>query len=87
MEGRRLGLAALDDAQSLAVTTTFGEVDTGLKHAEQGVDVRCELLTVARATQPEVAAAVTAAAEKLIKARGMLPAQPGIMLPAILSDD
>ena len=39
MEGRRLGLAALDDAQSLAVTTTFGEVDTGLKHAEQGVDV------------------------------------------------
>ncbi|MBD0854843.1 hypothetical protein CU043_12630 [Corynebacterium striatum] len=87
VEGRRLGLAALDDAQSLAVTTTFGDVDTGLKHAEQGVDVRCELLTVARATQPEVAAAVVAAADKLTKAKGLLPAQPGVMLPEVFAED
>ena len=46
--------------------------------------MRCELLTVARTGQPEVAAAVNAAADTFEKADGLLPAQPGVMLPSIL---
>lgn len=84
VEGRELGLAALDGGQSLAVTTTFGDVDTGLQHAEQGIDVRCELLTVARVGQTEVVAAVCGAADMLERAGGVLPAQPGVLLPSCL---
>ncbi|MDN6460872.1 MAG: suppressor of fused domain protein [Corynebacterium flavescens] len=81
MGGRELGLAALDGGQSLAVTTAFADVDTGLQHAEQGIDVRCELLAVARASQEDVATAVNAAADMLERAGGVLPAQPGVLLP------
>lgn len=82
-----MGLAALDDAQSLAVSCDFADVDTGLAHAEQGVDVRCELLAVARTGQAEVAASVSAAAALLTKAAGVLPAQPGLLLPKLFVDD
>ncbi|MDK4232828.1 hypothetical protein QPX36_06325 [Corynebacterium accolens] len=84
VDGRRLGLATLADAQSLALTTTFNDVDTGLRSDAEGLDVRCELVTVARVGQPEVAAAVGAAAAKLEKAGGLLPAQPGVLLPSLL---
>ncbi|WKS68385.1 hypothetical protein NLL38_08240 [Corynebacterium accolens] len=84
VDGRRLGLATLADAQSLALTTTFNAVDTGLRSDAEGLDVRCELVTVARVGQPEVAAAVGAAAAKLEKAGGLLPAQPGVLLPSLL---
>ncbi len=84
MDERRLGLASLADAQSLALTTTFNNTDTGLQSQDDGTDVRCELLTVARTEQPEVAAAINAAADTFEKAGGLLPAQPGVMLPSIL---
>ena len=81
MGGRELGIAALGGGQALAVTTTFADVDTGLQHAEQGIDVRCELLAVARASQEDVAAAVNGATDMLEHAGGVLPAQPGVLLP------
>lgn len=84
VDGRRLGFATLGDALSLALTTTFNGVDTGLRSDAAGLDVRCELVTVARVGHPEVAAAVGAAAAKLEKAGGFLPAQPGILLPSLL---
>ncbi|MBK4156311.1 hypothetical protein GWO69_02220 [Corynebacterium macginleyi] len=84
VDGRRLGFATLGDALSLALTTTFNAVDTGLRSDAAGLDVRCELVTVARVGHPEVAAAVGAAAAKLEKAGGFLPAQPGILLPSLL---
>ena len=62
VDERRLGLASLADAQSLALTTTFNATDTGLQSQDDGTDVRCELLTVAR-TGSEVAAAINAAAD------------------------
>lgn len=76
-----MGLAELADAQSLAVTCNFSSVDTGLVQEDTDVDVRCELLAVARAPQPVVAAAVVAAADLLETARGAVPAQPGVLLP------
>lgn len=82
-----MGLASLEGKQSLAVTCGFADVDTGLAHAEQGIDVRCELLTVARTGQPEVAAAVSAAAALLTEAAGLLPAQPGLLLPKLFAED
>lgn len=82
-----MGLASLEGEQSLAVTCGFADVDTGLAHAEQGIDVRCELLTVARTGQPEVAAAVSAAAALLKQAAGLLPAQPGLLLPKLFAED
>ena len=84
VDERRLGLASLADAQSLALTTTFNTTDTGLQSQDDGADVRCELLTVARTEQPGVAAAINAAADTFEKAGGLLPAQPGVMLPSIL---
>lgn len=87
VEGYRVGLAVLDDDQSLAVTCDFADTDTGLAHADQGVDVRCELLSVARTGQAEVAAAVTSAAALITKAAGVLPAQPGLLLPKLFSPD
>lgn len=47
--------------------------------------VRCELLAVARAPQAAVAAAVVGVADKLERAKGVLPAQPGVLLPNIVS--
>ena len=82
-----MGLAALDDDQSLAVTCDFADVDTGLSHAEQGVDVRCELLAVGRTGQAEVAAAISSARALLTKAAGVLPAQPGLLLPKLFGED
>lgn len=87
VEGHRVGLAALDDDQSLAVTCDFADTDTGLAHADQGVDVRCELLSVARTGQAEVSAAVTSAAALIAKAAGVLPAQPGLLLPKLFSPE
>ena len=52
VDERRLGLASLADAQSLALTTTFNATDTGLQSQDDGTDVRCELLTVARTGSP-----------------------------------
>lgn len=87
VDGRQLGLAELEGGQSLAVTTEFSGVDTGLQLAESengtADDVRCELITVAQAGVPEVAAAVSAAAKTLEMAKGVIPAQPGVMLPSI----
>ena len=85
MDGRQLGLAALDDGQNLAVTTRFAEVNTGLVKEGTEMPVRCELLAVARAPQAAVAAAVVGVADKLERAKGVLPAQPGVLLPNIVS--
>lgn len=83
MDGWRLGLSELGHGQSLAVTTQFADVDTGLKAVDGGIDVRCELLAVARSGTAEVAAAVIAAAEKLRSLGGVVPAQPGVLLPKL----
>lgn len=85
VDGRHLGLAQLEGGQSLAVTTEFSQVDTGLQLADaSSTDVRTELLAVARGTQADVAAVVLGAAESLEKAQGIIPAQPGVMLPSIV---
>ena len=83
VEGWRVALSDLGRGESLAVTAEFGEVDTGLTATEEGVDVRCELLAVARTGTAEVAAAVVAAAEKLRSLGGIIPAQPGVLLPKL----
>ena len=78
-------MAALDDEQNLAVTTQFADVNTGLVKQGTEMTVRCELLAVARAPQAAVAAAIVGVAEKLESAGGVLPAQPGVLLPNIAS--
>lgn len=95
VDGRHLGLASLEGGQSLAVTTEFGQVDTGLQLASQEADapdaaptdVRTELLAVAKGTKADVAAVVLGAAQALEKAVGIIPAQPGVMLPSIVDFD
>lgn len=66
------------------MTSGFAEVDTGLVQQGTDIDVRCELLAVARASQGEVTAAVVAAASTLTRARGVIPAQPGTLLPNVV---
>ncbi|QNE88742.1 suppressor of fused domain protein [Corynebacterium incognita] len=79
-----LGAAGVAAGQSLAVTANFGDVDTGLTANDSGLNVRCELLAVARTGEAEVAAAVKAAADKLHVAQGIIPAQPGVFLPDLI---
>ncbi len=80
----KIGTASLDSDESLAVTANFGDVDTGLTANDSGLNVRCELLTVARTGEAEVAAAIRAAADKLHVAQRVIPAQPGIFLPNLV---
>ncbi|APT91725.1 hypothetical protein CPHO_00960 [Corynebacterium phocae] len=80
VDGHRLAMATLDTGESLVATTDFADTDTGL--VAQGLSVRSELLTVARAGKPELARLVIEAAELLIAAR-VIPAQPGTLLPKL----
>lgn len=80
VEGHRLALAALPGGENLVATTQFANVDTDL--SAEGLPVRCELLTVARATQPVIAQFVLAAAQRLQEAK-VIPAQPGTLLPQV----
>lgn len=68
------------------MTTQFADVNTGLVKQDSDMPVRCELLAVASAPQAAVAAAVSGVAEKLESANGVLPAQPGVLLPNIASE-
>lgn len=80
----RVGTATLDDARALAATCDFGRVDTGLTLTENTeTTVRCELMATAPVPEAEVASVVLAAAEQLASAGGMVPAQPGVMLPGL----
>lgn len=65
------------------MTVGFSQVDTGLQRADDGVDVRCELLAVGRTNPATVAAAVQAAADQIAAAAGVIPAQPGVLLPSM----
>ncbi|MDO5031824.1 suppressor of fused domain protein [Corynebacterium sp.] len=58
-----------------------------MTHVERGVDVRCELLTVARAEPAAAVAAVLSAARLLARAKGVVPAQPGVLLPELFPSD
>lgn len=79
-----LATALLDDGRALAATCDFGGVDTGLAlEADAETAVRCELMCTAPASEAEAAAVVLAAAEQLASVGGMVPAQPGIMLPGL----
>lgn len=84
MDGLRIALADLGEGQRLACTAGFADVDTGLTTVDRLRDVRSELLTVARASEDEVTALTAAAAQLLADARGILPAQPGTMLPGLV---
>lgn len=84
VEGARVGTAVLDDAQAVASTVDFSGVDTGLVMQDDPArEVRCELLACARASEAEVAAVALAAARQLEEANGVVPAQPGILLPGL----
>lgn len=74
-------LADLGAGQRVALTVGFGDVDTGLVAVEDGVDVRSELITVARAEGRQLKDLLAAASETLAASHGLLPAQPGTMLP------
>lgn len=73
--------ADLGDGQRVALTVGFSDVDTGLVAVEGGEDVRSELILVARAEERELTEILRAAAAVLSEAEGILPAQPGTMLP------
>ena len=73
--------ADLGDDQRMALTVGFSDVDTGLVAVDGGADVRSELIAVARAEKEQLRAVVEAAARMLADAAGLLPAQPGAMLP------
>ncbi|RSZ64477.1 hypothetical protein EAH68_05685 [Corynebacterium hylobatis] len=79
--GEDAAVADLDDGQQVAVTVGFADVDTGLVAVEGGADVRSELITVARAERGQLTAVLRAAATLLADANGLLPAQPGTMIP------
>ena len=86
IRGHRLALADLGNGETLVATTHFADVDTGLQSQdpEDGVvkDVRSELVTVARASQEQLAELVIEAAE-LLEAAKVVPAQPGTLLPKL----
>ena len=73
----------LGDGQVVAVTLGFADVDTGLVAVEEGIDVRSELIVVARADAAALTAVLRAGVEKLTAAGGILPAQPGTMIPRL----
>lgn len=81
--GEDVAVADLDDGQRVAVTVGFAEVDTGLVAVDGGADVRSELITVARAGRGQLTAVLRAAATLLADANGLLPAQPGTMIPQL----
>ncbi|WP_293771953.1 suppressor of fused domain protein [uncultured Corynebacterium sp.] len=82
--GHHLAFAALPNEENLVATTEFANIDTGLQAPDEGTPkpVRCELLSVARAPQEELAAVLIEAAELLDAAR-VIPAQPGTLLPKL----
>lgn len=84
VDGIRVGTAMLDDDRGLAATVEFGGVDTGLALSDNpDQEVRCELMATAHVTEAEAAAVVLAAGHMLDEANGMVPAQPGVMLPGL----
>lgn len=81
VDGWRVATTTWEEAE-LAATFDFSEIDTGLVLTEDnGREIRCELLTVGQVSEVEVTAVVTAAADMLKEAAGVLPAQPGVLLP------
>ncbi|GAB2502741.1 Suppressor of fused protein (SUFU) [Corynebacterium atrinae] len=86
-EARDIGMVALESDQVLGVTRTFAEVDTGLEAIEEGLPVRSEIVSVARATPEQVAGALEAATNKLRSTGGFVPAQPGTLLPQLLDQE
>lgn len=77
--------ADLGEGQMVGVSVGFAEVDTGLVAVEEELPVRSELIVVARAAaEEEVRAVLRAAVDKLSGAGGILPAQPGTMLPQLI---
>lgn len=84
VDGHRVGTATLDDARALAATVEFGGVDTGLALSDDPErEVRCELMVTATATEAEAAAVALAAGRMLEEAGGVVPAQPGVLLPGL----
>lgn len=78
--GFRLGVANLG-AETFVSTLDFNRVDTGL--VSEGLSVRSEIFTVARASEPTMMRAINAAGLLLFDAQGTIPAQPGTLLPDI----
>lgn len=85
--GEDVVTADLGDGQAVAVTLGFADVDTGLVAVDEGIDVRSELIVVARADAADLTAVLRAAVGKLTAAGGILPAQPGTMLPQLIEVD
>ncbi|QGU03542.1 suppressor of fused domain protein [Corynebacterium comes] len=74
-------VADLGEGQRVALTVGFSDVDTGLVAVDGGEEVRSELILVARAEEQQLADTLAAAATMLSDVNGILPAQPGTMLP------
>ncbi|RNE48252.1 suppressor of fused domain protein [Corynebacterium alimapuense] len=87
VSGHSAGLPAvtaeLGQGQFLAATVDVAELDTGLRELETELPVRSELLVVARAPQQQLVDVLAAAAIMLKDAGGIVPAQPGTMLPQL----
>ncbi|WP_281279414.1 suppressor of fused domain protein [Corynebacterium tapiri] len=70
---------------SFAASIGFGDVDTGLvMEQDPETEIRCELLTFTNGSQADAAEAVLAAADLLKQANGVVPAQPGTLLPDVV---
>lgn len=67
-----------------ASTLDFADIDTGLE--SEGVDVRCEIFTINRASETTTLKVLDATANQLARAEGAFPAQPGTLLPGIGSE-
>ena len=91
-----IDLSSEDTTEALACTADFGRVDTGLVSSEEAfedrgvekqVEVRSEIFCVASAEPEVVERAVVAAASFLAESNtiqtGIVPAQPGQLLPAV----
>jgi len=76
-----VAVADLGEGQRLGCTVDFAVVDTGLETADEALPVRSELLAVATAGEQQIIDVLAAAATTLIDAAGVIPAQPGTMLP------
>lgn len=79
----RLAHADLGDGETLVATTDFADVDTGLQ--ADGLDVRCEILAVAKASEAELSQFLLGVVTRLETAR-VIPAQPGTLLPDVAPD-
>lgn len=79
-----IAVSDLGEGEQLGTTVDFAVVDTGLETQDEAIPVRSELIAVARVGEQKIIDVLAAATTMLIDAAGVIPGQPGTMLPNLV---